>query len=261
MGTMRQLARLLVGALFASAIVGCASKSTHGFVADNADAGALTEGDPNTKDPATTVKPTPTTPADAGRAKDGGRVTAKPDSGGAASNCPDDLDVDVSLSTLGKVQTEALILSTGDQLPPFNSVSACPIQSDLSTEGDRPWDALVVQNNTGSAATLSAWAVCDSKGDAFLAFYRGSTIPSSESARRSCAVGTILSNGFSSTLGGDANVSPDANGSKFCPSLMAANNVGLHLAACEKAVVFIQPYRELTSSTGTPPTSLKFRLN
>ena len=187
---------------------------------------------------------------------DAGRTDSGP--GGACDN----KGVDLSLRAKGKVETKTLTFTKPDLLAPFNSVSACPIASSLSTVADRPFETVVVQNDTGSTASLSAWAVCDAKGDAFLSFYRGSDIPLSESARRECAIGTILSNGYSSTLGGpngDAHKSPESNGSSFCPSLLATNNVGLRLAPCEKAVVFIHPYAD--PATSPPPSALKIKVD
>lgn len=118
----------------------------------------------------------------------------------------------------------------------------------------RPYRAVVVQNTTNAPATLAAWAACASTDDMYLTMYRRATVPVTVSEREVCAA--YVSEGAG---GAGAFTSPEANGSSFCPGLTKANNGGISLAVCEKAVVYGQPY-SLTSQSYTPPKTIKVQL-
>jgi hypothetical protein len=178
---------------------------------------------------------------------------AKIDSGGACSAA----GVDVVLRS-GQTVEEALAFGADSMAAPFTAPDSCPIQANIYTT-ERAYRSFLVMNGGSSTLTLSAWAVCDANGDAFLSFYRRSDVPTSPSERRSCAVGTVLSNGTSFTLGDHA--SPENSGSRFCPSLMKERNVGLQLAPCEKALVVVQLWEDAASTTKTPPSALKMKLD
>lgn len=197
--------------------------------------------------------------ADASAREAGTRVDAgaRADSGGGSAPC-DGAGVDLALTESAHVLARPLAFAGAPLAPPFVSPDTCPVSATVH-DTVRPYVALVVQNASSGSATLSAWAVCDASGDAFLAFYRADAPPSTESERRACAVGTILSNGDSFTLGDHS--SPDSNGSRYCPSLLAERNVGLRLARCEKAILVVQPWEDPESTTKTPPSAIKVRLD
>ena len=88
----------------------------------------------------------------------------------------------------------------------------------------------------------------------FLSFYRRATVPVTPIEREVCS--PVISEGIG---GAGAYTSPEAGGSDWCPGLTKANNGGLSLGVCEKAVVYMQPY-SVTSTSFTPPTTMKISL-
>jgi hypothetical protein len=113
-----------------------------------------------------------------------------------------------------------------------------------------------VQNTAGVPVTLSVWAVCpDTSGedDAYITFYYGSTVPTSDAARAMCV--NAISEGAD---GYNAYSSPESGTSNWCPGLTKANGGGLPLSACQKAVVFVQPY-SMTSTSYLPPPQIRFK--
>ncbi|MEO8876816.1 MAG: IPT/TIG domain-containing protein, partial [Polyangiaceae bacterium] len=168
----------------------------------------------------------------------------------------DSTNVDVPLGAVSNITTRNVFYSG----PDVNHVAAaaCP-QTALSgfVEPIAQW---VVQNNSTSPVVLSSWAVCSmtstTQSDAFLAVYRGGTKPVDDASRMMCAAGTVGSEG---ALGSSGNYSsPDANGSNWCPGLTKANGAGLTLAACEKAVVTMQPFSVASGTSYPAPTQIRF---
>ena len=128
----------------------------------------------------------------------------------------------------------------------------CPSTDD--TLGVSPYLGFVVVNDTAAQATLSAWAVCGKTDDAFLTFYKRSTVPATQAQLENCT-GYVAEG----SLGAGGHTSPQSGTSSFCPGLTKAKGDGLTLAACATAVVLIQPY-STTSASYTPPTSLTIEL-
>lgn len=205
-------------------------------------------------------------PRDAGASPRDGSTSGS-DAGDArapAPPCTDAGRADVVLTARGAVETRPLVFPAAPTLPAFRAAATCPA-GDVFTTDERPYVAVVVRNDTGAPVTLSAWAACDAKTDAFLAFYRGATTPTTPTARRECAVGTVVSNGYSLSVGD--HTSPDAvpagvdagSATSYCPSLLRSRNVGLYLDACESAVVFVQSYYASNDPNHSLPTALRFR--
>jgi hypothetical protein len=162
----------------------------------------------------------------------------------------DTAGVDVALGAVGNVTTLATNFAAAPAMSRFVDSSSCAATSldPANLEPGRYW---VVQNTAGAPVTLSAWAVCTASGkqdDAFLTFYRRPTKPANDTERLACAFqiaeGIAVSN-YSS---------PESGASSWCPGLTKANGGGLTLAACEKAVVHIQPYDNTSVSYPPPPT-------
>jgi hypothetical protein len=162
----------------------------------------------------------------------------------------DTAGVDVALGAVGTVTTLATNFAAAPAMSRFTDSSSCAATSldPANLEPGRYW---VVQNTAGAPVTLSAWAVCTASGkqdDAFLTFYRRPTKPANDTERLACAFqiaeGIAVSN-YSS---------PESGASSWCPGLTKANGGGLTLAACEKAVVHIQPYDSTSVSYPPPPT-------
>ena len=103
----------------------------------------------------------------------------------------------------------------------------------------------------GTTVTLSAWADCSAdgkEGDAYLTFYRRPTVPANDTERLACT--GVIAEGIS--VSGYS--SPESGASSWCPGLTKANGGGIALAACEKAVVHIQPWSNTSTTFTAPPT-------
>lgn len=167
----------------------------------------------------------------------------------------DTTGTNVFLSTIGTTLTYSTAFSTAASLSRFTGASSCAVTSvdPNNLEPGRYW---VVQNMTGKTATLSAWADCTKTGkdDAYLTFYRRPTAPANDAERLACAF--AVAEGINGEGGYS---SPDSGGSMYCPGLTKANGGGLTLAACEKAVVHVQPW-SYTSTTYPPPPYVKMKI-
>ncbi len=188
-------------------------------------------------------------------------VTNPPPGGGTSpvknlvvAGC-DTTGVDVQLGPVGTVTSLSTSFSTAPTLPRWNASGTCPnVPLDsLNLQPARFW---IVQNTTGAPVTLAAYADCRASSateDAFLALYRRSTVPSGDTQRRACA--NVVAEG-SQGAGGYA--SPESGTSGWCPGLTKQNNGGITLAACEKAVVHLQPWR-MGDPTLPAPKTLKVK--
>lgn len=167
----------------------------------------------------------------------------------------DTTGVNVFLATLGTTLTYATVFSTAPLQSRFTDASSCSVTS-LNASNQQPAKYWVVQNTSGKTATLSAWADCTKTGkdDAYLTFYRRPTAPTTDAERLACAF--AIAEGINGEGGYS---SPDSGGSMYCPGLTKANGGGLTLAACEKAVVHIQPWSS-TSTTYPPPPYVKMKI-
>lgn len=134
--------------------------------------------------------------------------------------------------------------------------SSCP--TDVVGADKQPARYVVVQNNSTNEVLLQAWGDCEGqngKGDGFIAVYRGTppVQPTDDDARKVC-VGKISE--------GDSLKSPDAFGSDKCPGLTKANGGAtpgtLKLAACERAIVHIQAFKDDDPNT-VPPVNLRVK--
>jgi hypothetical protein len=202
-----------------------------------------------------------------------GRVSftvVSPSPGGGTSNAVDvpigcdPTDVEVRLSTLNTpvtLTTNFKVAGAPKQLRFPDNGGSCPMSVGTSLQ---PYRAVVVQNNSNAPAMLSSWAVCTlvrnamgvaiSADDAFLTYYRGSIVPATPLEREVCT--PVVSEGIN---GAGAYGSPEGNGAGFCPGLTKANGGAIRLNACEKAVVFMQPY-DVLATDFTPPTTMKVSL-
>jgi hypothetical protein len=155
--------------------------------------------------------------------------------------------VDVAFTATGKVESRATNLTTS--MRSFNDGSTCPatLYPNVS-EATRGW---VVQNQTAASVVLSAWAVCSSSSDAYLTFYRRSTVPATNTDLLACT--PTIAEGVN---GAGGYTSPESNGSSWCPGLTKANGQGLTLGVCEKAVVLMQEY-----NPGSGPGTLKMQID
>ena len=88
----------------------------------------------------------------------------------------------------------------------------------------------------------------NSKGDAFLAFYKGGKVPTNDAERKACT-GNVSEGG--------SNKSPESGGSNFCPGF-TKDRGGLTLKACERAVVQIQTLK-VEDPTYASPAQLKIK--
>jgi hypothetical protein len=157
--------------------------------------------------------------------------------------------VDVALGAAGTITALATNFGAAPLMSRFADSSSCAATTiDPATlQPGRYW---VVQNTAGATVTLSAWADCTADGqqdDAYLTFYRRPTVPANDTERLACtgviAEGIAVS-GYSS---------PESGVSSWCPGLTKANGGGIALAACEKAVVHIQPYNVASATYTAPP--------
>jgi hypothetical protein len=153
-------------------------------------------------------------------------------------------------------------LAGSPRMSRFPNAGTCPMAVDGATS--EPYRAVVVQNTMTTSATLAAWAVCkvtrDGLGtaiaadDAMLTFYRRATVPATNFEREVCS--PVVAEGYNAAGAYD---SPESDGSGWCPGLTKANGGGIVLNACERAVVFMQPY-SAASTTFTPPLNMKISL-
>jgi hypothetical protein len=158
--------------------------------------------------------------------------------------------VDVALGPIGTLTTLATNFATAPLMSRFADSSACSVTT-IDTANQQPGRYWVVQNTAGTTVTLSAWADCtaDGKsGDAYLTFYKRPTKPANDQERLVCA--NVIAEGIAVSGYG----SPESGASSWCPGLTKANSGGLVLAACEKAVVHIQPWSFASTTFTAPPT-------
>lgn len=119
----------------------------------------------------------------------------------------------------------------------------------LNPSVKRKFRPVVVQNNTPSAVVLSAWGKCASNDAAWLAFYKGTTVPVTDAELSMC-------NGkIGQGVGIYGAPAADSGGTVSCPGLMKADNAGIRLEACEAVVVYMQ----MQSTTGAVPAKLRVR--
>ncbi len=166
--------------------------------------------------------------------------------------------VDVTLGAINNVTTLPTSFGVAPSYSRITTATTCPLA--VTTTNPQPTRSWVVQNTAGVPVVLSAWAVCTSdagtgrQDDAFLAFYRRSTVPTSDADRQQCT--GFVGEGSSAT---GAYTSPESNGSVWCPGLTKANNAGISLGVCERVVVQTQPY-SLTSTVYSPPPTVRLRV-
>ncbi len=164
-----------------------------------------------------------------------------------SGSCPT-ANVDVPLASTGvtvdfDLSWAAASTSTGI----YGGSSSCGTA--LNPVVKRKFRPVIVQNNTPSAVVLSAWAKCTGNDAAWLAFYRGTTVPVSDTELRTC-------NGkIGQGVGIYGAPAADSAGSVSCPGLMRADNAGIRLEACEAVVVYMQ----MQTSSGAVPTKLRVR--
>jgi hypothetical protein len=162
--------------------------------------------------------------------------------------------VDVALGAVGTVTALATDFAAATPMSRFTASAACTASA-LDPANLQPGRYWVVQNTAGTTVTLSAWADCTADGkedDAFLTFYRRPTVPANDTDRLLCT--GAISEGLTTSN----YASPESGASSWCPGLTKANGGGIALAACEKAVVHIQPY-SLTSVTFPPPPLVRVK--
>jgi hypothetical protein len=162
--------------------------------------------------------------------------------------------VDYVLGTLNATTTVNTNFGGAAMMSRWSESGSCTTVA-LYTDVQQPGRYVIVQNTTGTSITLSAWADCSTvnSGDAFLTFYRRPTVPANDNDRLGCAF--VVSEG---TNGSGGYASPESGGSAWCPGLTKSNGGGLQLGVCERAVVFIQPY-DNTSSSFAPPPRLRLK--
>ncbi len=189
-------------------------------------------------------------------------VTTPAPGGGTSNTLPftvgcDTTGVDVALGAVGTVTTRSVTWAGQPTSERYTTSRVCPATIPATPTNSQPYAAYVVQNSTISSVTLSTWAVCTSgsgtQSDGFLTVYKRATVPTTVSERLACT--GAVSEGAS---GSPSLTSPDANGSSWCPGLTLGNGYGTALAACEKAVVYLQPYNA-TSTSYTPPPQIRFK--
>ena len=161
--------------------------------------------------------------------------------------------VDVALGPVGTVTTLNTSFTTA---PLYTRIDGglCSATLEATTQPGRFY---VVQNTAGVPVTLSAWAVCPDvtgQDDAVLTFYHQGTPPTTDTQRQQCW--DIVSEGDYGAAG--TFPSPDSGTSHWCPGLTKANGGGIGLSACDRAVVFIQPY-SMTNASYLPPPQIRFR--
>jgi hypothetical protein len=165
--------------------------------------------------------------------------------------------VDVQLGAVGTVTTVATNFAAAPTMSRFVDSSACAVTS-LDPANLQPARYWVVQNTSGAAVTLSAWAACPSDTlayDAYLTFYRRPTRPASDAERLTCEA-TISEGAYGAT--GYNSPEPGTPAFSYCPGLTKANGGGMALGVCEKAVVHMQAYN-LASATYPPPPTLRLK--
>lgn len=186
-------------------------------------------------------------------------VTNPPDptvGGGGGASSPANITVACDQSNVNVILSDTATTTTLDNnfaaapyLTRWANDSACPGVLAAPVVTKQPARYAVVVNTNPTPITLSAWAVCDASGAAFLTMYKRSTPPPTDNERLACE-------GF--VAKGDPHLSPEANSSVNCPGLTKANGGGLVLNTCEKAVVHIQTF-DINSTTLSAPPSLKIK--
>ena len=165
--------------------------------------------------------------------------------------------VDVTLGAVNNTTTLSTNFGAATNYPRISSAQTCPVT--VTTSNPQPGRSWIVQNTAGVPVVLSAWAVCSSdaasgrQDDGFLAFYRRSSVPTTDADRQACT--GFVSEG---ATGSGAYSSPESNGSAWCPGLTKANNAGITLGVCERIVVHTQPW-SITSTTYTAPPTIRLR--
>jgi len=157
--------------------------------------------------------------------------------------------VDVALGAVGTVTALATNFAAAPLMSRFSDSSTCAVTA-LDPANPQPGRYWVVQNTAGTTVTLSAWADCTADGkqdDAYLTFYRRPTVPANDTERLACT--GVIAEGIS--VSGYS--SPESGASSWCPGLTKANGGGIALAACEKAVVHIQPWSNTSTTYTAPP--------
>lgn len=166
----------------------------------------------------------------------------------------DPTGVQIALATVGDVSTQSTVFTSAPTANRLNS-GTCPTTQTTTAQPYRAW---VVQNTSSAPVLLSSWAVCSSvttptarQDDAFLTFYKRSSVPATDAERKACT--GVVAEG---TVGAGSYASTESGGSNWCPGLTKANGGALPLGVCEKAVVYIAPYSS-TSTSYTPPPQLR----
>jgi len=161
--------------------------------------------------------------------------------------------VDVALGAIGNVTT----LNTNFAAAPmYTQINGGLCAATLATTS-QPGRYYVVQNTAGVPVTLSTWAVCpdvSGQDDATLTYYHQGSPPTTDTQREQCW--DIVSEGDYGAAG--TYPSPESGSSHWCPGLTKTNGGGIGLNACDRAVVFIQPY-SMTNSSYLPPPQIRFK--
>lgn len=186
-------------------------------------------------------------------------VTTPPDptvGGGGGSAAPvtitvgcDVSGVNTKLDDSGVEQPFDIHFENAQRMTRWASESSCPGTLAAPVVTKQPGKYNLVVNNTAHDLKLTAWAVCDARGAAFLTLYSRGTFPADDSQRLQCT-GVVAK--------GDPHLSPEANGSVNCPGLTKDNGGALLLHACERAVVHIQAFDD-TSATFSTPAQIKIK--
>lgn len=184
-------------------------------------------------------------------------LTPAPGGGTSASNALpigcNTTGVDVTLGAVGATTT----LNTNFAAAPLYTQIVGGVCAATLKTTSQPGRYYVVQNTSGVPITLSAWAVCpdvSGQDDATLTFYHQGSPPTNDTQRQQCW--DIVSEGDYGAAG--TYPSPESGTSHWCPGLTKTNGGGIGLTACDRAVVFIQPY-SMTSSSYLPPPQIRFK--
>lgn len=175
-----------------------------------------------------------------GSASDGGA------SDGGASDAGDCVAKpgEIAFTSPGQVNSVVLDWANAPLLPAIETGGPCPANTGTETLPSR---AYVLVNGTGAPAKPSAWGVCNTSFDEInVVFYARSTPPQTAVELQGCTGYA----GVGSTTGTSPSSSPEDVGSGYCNGL-AAKDVGLTLAPCERAVVLFQ--HDPNTFPGQPP--------
>lgn len=164
-----------------------------------------------------------------------------------AGNCPL-TGVDLPIASTGVVTDydlswTAATTSTGI----YAGSSSCG--NTLNANVKRKFRTVVVQNNSPNPIVLSSWAKCAANDSAWLAYYKGTTIPTSDDQLRMCT-GKI-----GQGVGIYGAPAADSAGSVGCPGLLRSDNASIRLEACESVVVYMQ----MQTTQGAGPAKLRVR--